>query len=293
MKDNEQEGKDPKKDGLRKKLYEILGMDSDKASDGEVPEGYESCTSMYRAVHKKLGKEIHLGIDKPADKYYVGFGSNPPFILNEDELIYMMTGMSALTTESLKDNTGKDMKGIASAAMKCNAEIKLSKGSITNSDPGKEDGAETSEELKKKIYEEEETEESSKKEEEIKKNMEEIKGDLEEIKNMSEQVDEFTKKMSPEEKKAYIEDLNRKHEEQLAKKAREFERSLLGSIEEEENVTYNYDYFKDIHEKQGAAALKEELAKLPKEERQEIIDKIKAEYKIKQQQTTNTDETAN
>lgn len=267
-----------KKDPLNS-LLNSLGLSGKKQSNKQVdnlPEAYKECNMIYKSVHNTLELPIYLGVDTKENKFYIGFGNENPFLLSKEEIIYMMTALGALVSKGLEEQYGKTPEEIHKEVNSSSKDITFSKGE------GYPDKATA--ELKKKVAEDQGFDELS---EEDKQKLDEIKGNLEEVQNMQEQAEEYTKNMSPEEKSQYLKDIAKKQEELLAKKAREFERSLLGSIEEEDSITYNYDYFKDIHEKEGQAALKEELAKIPKEERQEIIDKIIQEAKLKKQQKPN------
>lgn len=269
MEEKEESNQDPVN-----RLLNSMGIDMDNPVEtAELPSAYDNCTMVYKSAHKKKGLPIYIGVDKKKSLFYVGFGADAnPLCINKEEAIYMITALGALISQGLKDQFGKELSDIEKEVEHISKDIVFS--------AGKSSGKTSASDLKQQIESEDAPDDA-----EVTKIMEEIKGNVEEIESMAEQVEEYTKNMTPEEKKEYVNKLTKKREELLAKKAREFERSLLGTIEEEESITYNYDYFQQIHHKHGPEALKEELAKIPnKEERQEIIQKIIAEAKLKKQQ---------
>lgn len=85
--------------------------------------------------------------------------------------------------------------------------------------------------------------------------------------------------LSPEEKEELAREKAAEMRKQVFDKAAALEKELLGEIKTEPNVSYDYEHFNKIFLEKGTAALKEELAKLPKEERKPMIDKIVAEHK--------------
>ena len=89
--------------------------------------------------------------------------------------------------------------------------------------------------------------------------------------------------LTPEQREKMEAELSLKREDLIAKRAKEFELELLGEVEIEESVVYDFEYFKNLYEKKGMAFLKEEMAKVPKEEREELTQKIVEHYKAKNQ----------
>ena len=105
--------------------------------------------------------------------------------------------------------------------------------------------------------------------------------DTEEYKAVKETLEDLQKsyeKLSPEEKQAVMEDMSKRKEELLQKTTEEFEKLLKGELEEEPKIELTYEYFKNIYDTKGKDFMREELAKLPPEERREMIKKITEAY---------------
>lgn len=113
--------------------------------------------------------------------------------------------------------------------------------------------------------------------------------DTEEYEELKEQLADFEKiyKNLTDEEKAKVEaQMNLRREEMLEEKAKKFEATLLGEIEQEDKIEYTYKYFKQVYDEKGPEFMREELAKIPKAERSAIIKKIVAE--VEQEQLNKT-----
>jgi len=102
--------------------------------------------------------------------------------------------------------------------------------------------------------------------------------EIEEIKEGIKDVEDILNSMSDEEKEEFQKEMLKEQRDNLYEQAKDLEKELLGEIIVEQPVEQNYEYFSKIYENEGKAALKEEMAKLPKQHRSEIIEKIMAEY---------------
>jgi hypothetical protein len=107
-----------------------------------------------------------------------------------------------------------------------------------------------------------------------------------EMTEFAEEMKQRLEKLDPEEAAAYQKEAEKKFYEMAQKKVKSIEKLLLGEIEEEPAVDYDYKYFANVYEKYGRETLREELAKLPKDRREEVIAKIKKAEQEKQQQNS-------
>lgn len=87
-------------------------------------------------------------------------------------------------------------------------------------------------------------------------------------------IDKALENLTPEER----DELNKKNakerQEALFAKAKELEKELLGTIKTEEDIVYNLAHFRKVFKEGKLPALREELAKIPKSMRQDIIDQL-------------------
>lgn len=282
-------------DKLREMAKSLIGR-TDELQGVKIPVAYRRCKVVYRATFDDDNLPVYLGIDAGGNDLFLGFGTDDPYQFKYEQGLYLVGAITSLVNKAHVEQKGHaNIDPLMPPIMKrLNLATAENKSPVTGDSDSKgkpEDKESTAEssldELKKTIYDN--TEDS----EEAEAVMEELKGSLEEVKNMASEAAEFTKNMSEEERNEYMKEIAEKEEQLIAKKAREFERNLMGTLEQEDETTYNYNYFKDIHAKHGQAALKEELAKIPKDERNDIIEKIKSEYKIQKQKKDSTNEKTN
>jgi hypothetical protein len=111
-----------------------------------------------------------------------------------------------------------------------------------------------------------------------------------EMESFAEEMKERLDKLDPDEVIAYKKAAEKKFAELSQKKMKSIEKTLLGEIQEEAGIDYDYKYFANVYEKYGRETLREELAKLPKDRREEVINKIKQAEEQKQQQNSKTDD---
>lgn len=226
---------------------------------------YQNCSKVYRVnkgnpEHGEL--PITLAKVKDKDMYLISFGeAEIPFRLNKEELIYMLTGLTKGISEMIKDETGEDVGDLTKENLK-NANTRPSIG-IGSFNPGK-----TLEELQELMKQ-------AKDAQSVLEDDEQIGTDnYEEAKRQAEDMKEIFDGLSEEEKEVLQKDIREKQEQMLYDRAKALEKDLMGSLQEEQPITYDYAYFKKVHAEQGTEMLREELAKIPREERQDIIDKI-------------------
>jgi hypothetical protein len=278
-------------DEIRKKLEAALGtpLGDHKLDAKGMPKAYKDCKVVYRATLDDHKLPLFVGVDDSEEEYLVGFGTAAPFSLTRRQFFYMIAALSSLMAEAVSENTGMDKDEIQQAMVDMQDDVTFGKGVVDPSSvPAEDKDPSDIEGLKGKIFGSDAADDQNI-EGSISK-LEEMKDTMEEMVSAREDLETMMEGMTEEERKECLKEQHKKEQDALDKKAREFERSLLGVIEEEDETVFNYNYFKEIHEKSGPAALKEELAKIPKEEREEIIQKIMAEYKIKKQQEQKNNE---
>lgn len=118
--------------------------------------------------------------------------------------------------------------------------------------------------------------------EDIKEELEEQSAEEKKENAFKEDVKGMIDKMTPEEKEEFLKNQVKEARDEMFENLKKFESELLGEIEVEEDVKYDYDYYKKVFDKGKLPALREELAKIPKEERQAIINKIVEEHSKRQ-----------
>lgn len=259
-------------------LDDILGTPAVKTV--EMPAGYENCEQVYRASMGQEDMPMYIGVEAGSKNLSVGFNGAAPVSISKKHLFYMVNAFSAMSSKLLKEHYGEGntefMEGCKDAAQD------MVLATVKSGDSAEEPmiKGHNAEELKKALAEEAPDFDNS----EV---IEGLTAQIKETEALAAQAEEFTKNMSEEERIAYNKELQKKQNDLLEKKSLEFERTLMGTLEQEEAVNYSFEHYLDIHKAHGSAALKEELSKLPEDEREEVIAKIKEEYKLKRQNQSN------
>ena len=260
------------------------------ASNGNVPKGFEDCTKLYSANPKGQGLyKVYIGYNPSTNSFHISFGLHNIMIVSKERMLFMMTSFSSLSVNSLISQ-GENLEKIQES---CGEIAKDSDFNIMDIKKGKLYEPEQklirgdADDIKSAINQDELQELEGDTSSDKKSSAEQ---DLQEVKALQEDFEEHTKSMTEEEKQLYENELSKKQKEALEEQTSSFEKELLGSIESEEDKEYNFEYFFNIHKTQGSAALKEELSKLSKEDREPMIIKIKEEYKqIKLSKTQSND----
>lgn len=275
-----------------------------------APASFQGCKEVYRCNLGKDGLPIFLGIeeDGPELSYKISLGDESNVInLDINKLGYLITGLNSLlfTVQKEVNNVDLDVAvGKIDKFIDGQGGITISKGvniHTNNSDlknliDGDENNSSSpapvkstkldmlkemiSKLTKKQAAHEEQLEDLENSDAIIDEKLsKEIEEQMMEIENFKKDMQRLYEEMSPEERMQYNRELQEKQEELQAKKMREFEKSLLGDIKTEEDITYTYEHFKKILDERGQEAFKEEIAKIPKHLREEIIQKVVKEYK--------------
>lgn len=256
---------------------------------GEVHSDFGDCVDIQKVTYKdKHSLAIYTGKNLSTGKFYVALGLQKPWKLTEDQFAFMVSGLLASIEmmSKLGHTSNNDSAQILSGVT---GDIHIARSTYSNSaHSSSEDQQEVDSEkqqaymdLKKAIYDHEN--DGSDQDTEI----QEIQKKINDVRALQRAHEAAENEMTEEEREKQKKDLERREMELMAQKNRLFEKRLLGKLEEEEKITYDYNYFKAIHRERGMQALKEELAKIPKEERRDIIEQIKSEHNLKKQQQDN------
>jgi hypothetical protein len=269
---------------------DIDDLGAQMASKGNVPKGFEDCTKLYSANPKGQGLyKVYIGYNPSTNSFHISFGLNNIMTVSKERMLFMMTSFSSLSVNSLisqGENLEKIQESCGEIAKDSDFNIMdIKKGKLY--EPKQKLIRGDADDIKSAINQDELQELEGDTSSDKKSSAEQ---DLQEVKALQEDFEEYTKSMTEEEKHLYENELSKKQEEALEEQTSSFEKELLGSIESEEDKEYNFEYFFNIHKTQGSAALKEELSKLSKEDREPMIIKIKEEYKqIKLSKTQSND----
>lgn len=300
------------------KLEELKNKKIDLEVINAIPDHFKDSDVVFKSClgNPKDNKfPVYLGVTKKTGVYNLSIGLGDSYELTRDELIFLSSSIDALLKTSIKDQYGlkeEDVQGKIDMSIKSFGAPVIGKGSYSKElseqikkeiyDTPSSTKMEESPELKVEDIEESTIE--SKNEEFVT----DIDGDEVDLKDLLEEVEQLKAKkqkaieeedesgleeiiermaemaklvssFSDEQKKEIEKELQKKHEDALLKKSKDFEKELLGKIETEADIEYNYDYFKEIYKNHGIPMLKEEMSKVPKELQGELIAKIVEEFK--------------
>lgn len=274
----------------------IDDMGGTRVSKGAVPSDLKLCNVIYDCSIKGQPYNIYVGVENATRRYHIKFGSTPPLVVSRQRMFFILSSFGALATRAMIDEgfDNSDMHKIVQESME---DAQFQKLEVENDQMYKAEDSMVkgnSSELRKDIDQEATEDFSDRGDAELDaqgaSRSEDLEKELAEIASLKQDFENHTKEMTEEEKEAYEQTLHKKEEEALDKKASEFEKMLLGKIESDDDVEYNFAYFLEVHKTQGAAALKEELTKLPKEDRDPMIAKIKEEW-IQMKKSKSNEET--
>tara|TARA_R110000772_G_scaffold57842_3_gene130919 strand:- start:336 stop:1175 length:840 start_codon:yes stop_codon:yes gene_type:complete len=207
---------------------------------------------------------INMGKVKDKDLFLLGIGDGEePFKMNKKEFLYMLKALNKIGGKIFEDE-GEDLT----------AELALAKPLIELG------SSEAPKELEDKTIEE--LQDLLEKAEKLKKSIQEEEPDTpeyEEAVKSSKDMQEIFNSLSDEEKKILEKDIAKQRQDAIYDRAKALEKDLTGDLETEAKIDYNYAYFKKIYKDKGTNFMREELAKIPKEERKDIIDKIVEEVR--------------
>jgi hypothetical protein len=274
--------------GSRNLYKDLMDISANRAASGkpdmetvpskDVPEHFRHCDHVYRSVFKhngRVGYPIYLGVKDNDIVFSIGLDN--PITLDKNTLAYLGITLSNLAdtvlTEDLKiSDVKKHQAEIAD-------DIEISVRAIDASDALEEE-KEALDTLKDQMMGNAEDSLDTSGLEEMQKEMTEL---VEEAKAKFDS-------MSEQEKKEYAKNLENKLYQIRAKKIKALEKTLLGNLEEEPSITYDYAYFKKIFDEKGVHAFREEIAKIPKDERPAMIKQITEQAKKEQQKPDNNNE---
>jgi len=226
--------------------------------------GFDDSEIMFRST---LGETGNLALIfakvSQKDRYLLGIGDGAdPLSLTHNELIYLIRSLSGVSQRTLKktgtfnqaaltsEDTKPNIKEVSPRTRKTLEEIQ---DLINTADMAKESLEGDDLDIESEEYDQ--------------------------AKAAAKDMAEIFNSLSPEEKEILDAEMQKKSQELVTQKARALEKMLLGDIKEEQAIVYDYEYFKNIHATKGKEFLREELAKIPKAERKEIINKIVTESK--------------
>lgn len=256
-----------------------------------IHKSFENCDVVYMANDgdpgKKISYPIYIGVVKSENLFLLSFGPDmAPFELTQDNLFYMLDAMQATTAAIYNDEMGLNEKDFRekfkSVRDKANSlsighsggtKPMMSTEELANflkSEKG-EDVVGASEEINELIDKVKIAGNKLRKEDLEDSVKESIMQEIEDVRSL---VD----KMPEAEKNAFYKQMAKRTESVLDEKVADLEKELLGDIEIEEEPDFSYAYFEGVFIKKGIQALKEELAKIPKEDRKAIIEKITKEH---------------
>ena len=240
-----------------------------KNNNEHLPEAYKQCSKVTRATFKDdKHLPILMGISKNnSDKVFFSLGHENPYVMTKGEAKYLVQAVNSLYNQLFEEdnsNVSADVNLTDGFQTPENEEVKASK-ELKELIEGK------TEEIKevfnkiKQIIKENTGEEIS--EDEVQQ-MIDGKKDLENIfENLSTEEKEELEKQMIEERRKRVDE----HFEDL-------ESELLGTIRKEELPEFTFEYFEEVFKDKGLAFLKEELAKLPKQNRESMIKRFVDKY---------------
>lgn len=219
---------------------------------------------------------INMGKVKGKDMFLLGIGDDDaPFKLNKNEFLYLLTSLTKIGGKSFED------EGLVLADEVAKA---LDSGDIRShigsSDPQNGTKERTIEELQELL---EKRKEAGKSIQEEEPDTPEYEDAVKSAKDMQ----EIFESLSPEEKKILEKDIAEQRQNAVFNRAKALEKDLTGDLETEPKIEYNYAYFNKIYKDKGTDFMREELAKIPKEERKAIIDQIVQEVKAESKEAEN------
>lgn len=267
------------------KDFNYVEGDSENGPAGyaAIHNDFKSCDKIYYCtLGNPKDQNLLLIIGQTSDEKYilVGFGENDPFVLAEEEFYYLIVAFTSVGNKlfngDLQKNideglkTGSCVPTIGSGRHPNGSPLNVPESEFEGKTP-----VESLEKIKDLMNKKKKAEEAMKDFDEDDIDTPEYNEALKMAEDFSQTLDSF----SEEEKKQLAKELSKQNEENIYKKAKALEKDLLGDIEEDEAITYDYRYFKKVFKEQGPEHLREELAKIPKEERPEVIQKIVTEVK--------------
>jgi len=237
-----------------------------------LPEAYKECSQLLRATY---GNDTYLpvlmGVSKNnSDKVFFSLGHENPVVMTKEESKYLVNALISLYKELFNEDLGPKefhhtgvniFNGFDTPEDK---NVQASKELAQLIDGKEKDIKEVFQKLKAVVKEMTGQELSDEKIEELSKQKEDLENIFE---NLSPEEKELLEKQIIEEKRRETEE----HFESL-------EKELLGEIKIEELPEFTFEYFDKIYTDKGIAFLKEELAKLPKTDRQSMIEKFMDKY---------------
>lgn len=251
-------------------LIQKLGGDKINAIDTKTHSDFSECDTIYKSElvsEEGPSLALFLGMVPGKDKILLGFGYERPFVMTERQFLYFSQAHVRLGDEMYKDKKGYSFREAHKKNAKTEERVEMTLG---KGDMPKKRSLEDLQEL---------INESGKVKETL-ENTEDVETEAyEEAKKAAEDMQEIFDSLSEEEKNALSKDIAKQQEEMLYEQAKALEKDLMGELEEEPKIEYDYHYFKKIREEKGNEVLREELAKIPKEERKAMINKIVEEAK--------------
>lgn len=230
----------------------------------DVPQGIHGCKTVYMSLYEDESHPIYIGID--GDQVRVSFGLNDTFHLDKEMFTYMSGAFFNMGATILKNEFGdqKPLKSIAQSKQ------------VIHDGP-----------LEQPLDEE------TQKQQDFEKLERTVNGyddeDEPEQVKLARDVQSKMQDLDPEERRKMKTEAQQQEMTGLESNVKEFEDSLLGDIDRDDDITYDHDYFVSIYKKKGLPALREELATIDKAQRKPIMDKIMAEEDSQQQKPDNND----
>jgi len=208
--------------------------------------------------------DLLIGKVDGRDKILLSFGSgNPPYVLEKHHYLYLVAALTKVGNKLFEEGFKQDMKTEITNGLKDGSCLPMVGSSIGKSSPSEEEL--TPEELKEFL--------KGKLPDDVK--VDDI--DLSSFNEMKEKIEDFEKimeSMSDEDRAVLEKAAAAEREKLIYEKAKALEAELLGEIEVEEVKQRDYKFYKKIYIDKGPEAMREELAKLGKEERKSIIDQV-------------------
>lgn len=240
---------------------------------------FKKCDKVYKST---LGNpdlnEMPLYIGKKGEEYLLSFGGKEaPFELSKYQILYLLSALTRVLDEDFKGN---------GSSLQDEVKISLDEGVVpiigSNIITPTKETKKSPEDLKEFLERAEKAKEildSSKGKEGEEEVEEEMSEAYQAAKRELEDFEEVYQSFTPEERNKLSQVMSEKSRDLLFEKAKSLEEELLGEIESDPSISYDYSYFKKIYTDKGAEFMREELAKIPKEERKDIINKIVEEVK--------------
>jgi len=244
-----------------------------------VHSAFSECDQVFKStLGDPRNEEMALILGKVKDKeeFYLSFGGyNAPYRMKKNHMLYLVAAITKLTGDLVNKEYKEDLQKILKKGIKdgsCEPVVGIGSGGVKKKEI-------TPEELKKFLDKVQKAKEVV---DEGGDSREEMSEEYESAKKEISDFEDIVNSMTPEEQKILEGEAATKTRELLFDKAKALEKELLGEIVMEESVEYDYAYFKKIYVDKGAEHMREELAKIPKELRKAIIEKIVEEVKAEE-----------